>query len=125
MKKLGITLLALVTLVACGGGEVSSFSMVTDEQKGVITAENADTDNSADVTFTVYDGEFIYLVGDLQAGTITVTFYEGDTTEGESVAYVEISGNEDYSVTLPEGEYTMVAGVKEKATGTVTSTIEK
>ena len=124
MKKIIVILLSIFVFCSCSG-EKSSFSMGSVDQTAVITAENADTDSKADTTFSIYDGEQVHIVSDVQAGVIVIRYYDGEQTEGDDfAAEIKLEGNEDYYVTLPEGEYTLVAGVEEKATGKVELTIE-
>ena len=123
MKKLIIVLVGLLALTACSV-ETSSFSMSSGDQEAVFEAKNADTDNAEEVTFTVYEGEITHLITNLESGVFGVAYFEGNEPVGDPIQYVEVKGNEEYDVTLPEGEYTMVVSVVEKATGTLTSRIE-
>ena len=124
MKKIITLLMALMMLCACSF-ESGSISMVSNNNNVTITANNAGTDSSTDVTLDVDGGEIeLDAAADLESGTIRLAFYEntGDDTvaEGaEALYYVDLQGTDTAVITCSEGNYIMLATVLEKATGTI------
>ena len=124
MKKIIAILMALLMLVGCSG-ESSSFGLYTqDESTVIVEAENADTDMNATITFTLGENEELYVTSNIEEGIISLKFYEGafdsiDDINVDEINSVDVANGEEYVVYLYAGEFTMVAGVAEKANGSL------
>ena len=131
MKRIGllafITMLALLTLTACGKSE---FGLSENTGKRMtITAVKADRDAFFMAgSLEVADGEQVVLTSGLTKGAIRVDLVgtaeeqsidKLPETDGEAAFTADVSGTESTSFVLPAGDYLLRATCLEKTTGTV------
>jgi len=123
MKKLiailSIMVLGAFALTACSTStSTSSFGVVGDGSSISITAENADTDQSAESDLTVEEGNVVVLdCGSLTEGKIEAVL---TATSGDQNPSISVSAKESATAEVPAGEYKVKINVLEKANGSAT-----
>ena len=138
MKKIisiiTITVLAvsMLTMVSCGKHEFSGN--LDDDKNMTINAVNADTgDYFVTGTLVVEDGEQVSIDTALEKGEITVEFIasEGEQNidelpelDGDATYTAYLSGTNSQAVSFGAGSFMIKPTVTDKATGTVTITVQ-
>ena len=138
MKRLlsiiAITVLAvfMLAMVSCGKHEFSGN--LDDDKNMTINAVNADTgDYFVTGTLVVEDGEQVSIDTALDKGEITVEFIasegEGNIDElpevdGDATYTAYLSGTNSQAVSFGAGSFMIKPTVTDKATGTVTITVQ-
>lgn len=129
MKKRVFIVVAVMLMLVLAGCEGSSFGLVVnDDNTMVITAENSGDGDAASGVLTVGENESLKTEPDLSdEGTIRLDIYEGelpmdaDLTEddlGDPIASVMLAGQDAGGIDLEAGDYTIVANVEGKVSGT-------
>ena len=134
LSIIAITVLtvSMFVMVSCGKHEFSGN--MDDEKNMTITAVNADTgDYFATGTLVVEDGEQVSIDTALEKGEITVEFIasEGEESidelpelDGEATYTAYLSGTNSQAVSFGAGSFMIKPTVTDKATGTVTITVQ-
>lgn len=138
MKKKLFIILAAIAVFAFvfAGCSSSEFGLVSNEDGVTITATNADEDSAASTTFTVEENQAIQTVADFSTeGSVRIDIYQGivemdedadevaDKDEDKLLMSLMMNGTETLTQPLEPGEYTLVAEVEGKVTGTGTITL--
>lgn len=134
LSIIAITVLAvsMLAMVSCGKHEFSGN--MDDEKNMTITAVNADKgDYFATGTLVVEDGEQVSIDTALEKGEITVEFIasEGEQNidelpelDGDATYTAYLSGTNSQAVSFGAGSFMIKPTVTDKATGTVTITVQ-
>ena len=129
MKKRVFIVVAVMLMLVLAGCEGSSFGLeVNDDNTMVITAENSGDGDAASGVLTVGENESLKTEPDLSdEGTIRLDIYEGELPEdadlteddlGDPIASVMLAGQDPGGIDLEPGDYTIVANVEGKVSGT-------
>ena len=118
------------------GCSTSEFGLSSNEDSVTITAKNAEDDSVASTTFTVEENQAIQTVADFSSeGSVRIDIYQGvvemdedadevaDADEDKLLMSLMMNGTETLTQPLEPGEYTLVAEVEGKVTGTGTITL--
>ena len=128
-----IMAVAMIVMVSCGKHELTGN--VEDEKNMTITAVNSDKgDYFMTGTLEADDDDMLTIEPKLEKGSIQIEFIGGASEEvdieevpeidGEATYTANVSGEDAQSVSLPEGGYMVKVTVTEKATGTVSISID-
>ena len=122
-----IMAVAMLVMASCGKSELSGN--VKDEKSMTITAVNSDKgDYFVTGTLEADEDDSVTIEAELEKGSIQIEFIasagEGSAEEvpdigGEATYTAYVSGEDEQTVSLPEGDYMVKVTVTEKATGTV------
>ena len=122
-----IMAVAMLVMVSCGKSELSGN--VKDEKNMTITAVNSDKgDYFVTGTLEADEDDSVTIEAELEKGSIQIEFIasagESSAEEvpdigGEATYTAYVSGEDEQTVSLPEGDYMVKVTVTEKATGTV------
>ena len=138
MKKIvsiiavAILALSMLTMVSCGKYEFSG--QMDDDKNMTIKAVNADTgDYFVTGTLVVEEGEEIAIDTKLDKGEITVEFIASEDEEsidelpeldGDAAYTAYLSGTNSQAVSFGAGSFMIKPTVTDKASGTVTITVQ-
>ena len=138
MKKIvsiiaiAVLTVSMLAMVSCGTHEFSGS--IDDDKNMTINAVNADTgDYFATGTLVVEEGEEVAIDTKLEKGEITVEFIgaEGESNidelpelDGEATYTAYLSGTNSQAVSFGAGSFMIKPTVTDKATGTVTITVQ-
>ncbi|MBR2539245.1 MAG: hypothetical protein IKE85_00250 [Mogibacterium sp.] len=138
MRKRVFIILAAIAVFAfvLAGCSTSEFGLSSNEDSVTITAKNAEEDSVASTTFTVEENQAIQTVADFSSeGSVRIDIYQGvvemdedadevaDADEDKLLMSLMMNGTETLTQPLEPGEYTLVAEVEGKVTGTGTITL--
>lgn len=127
-----IMAVAMLVMVSCGKSELSGN--VKDEKNMTITAVNSDKgDYFMTGTLEADEDDSVTIEAELEKGSIQIEFIGGadegsadelPDLEGKATYTAYVSGEDEQTVSLPEGGYMVKVTVTEKATGTVSISID-
>ena len=123
---------SMLAMTSCGKSEFSNS--VKDEKNMTITAKRAETGDYFMIgTLEVEEGEQVTIDTDLKSGSITMRFLGsggGDNieelpeTDGDAIYTAYLEGTDSQTVSFGTGSFMIMPTVTEKATGTITITVQ-